>query len=75
MCSLNLDQSKILSFGRVDSLPNDKFLVWFKFKAFAKDKINVTQEKLTLFGMGKNIAGNRENAGYQHFLHFPQCFQ
>ena len=23
----------------------------------------------------ENIAGNGENAGYQHFLHFPQYFQ
>ena len=23
----------------------------------------------------KNIVGNRENAGYQHFLFFPKCFQ
>ena len=23
----------------------------------------------------ENIAGNEENAGYQHFLLFPQCFQ
>ena len=22
----------------------------------------------------KNIVGKRENAGNQHFLHFPQCF-
>ena len=25
--------------------------------------------------MVKNIVGKGENAGYQHFLHFPQCFQ
>ena len=23
----------------------------------------------------KNIVGNEENAGYQYFLFFPQCFQ
>ena len=29
------------------------------------------------FGLGKakNIVGKGENAGYQHFLLFPQCFQ
>ena len=28
------------------------------------------------FGLGRseNIVGKRENAGYQHFLFFPQCF-
>ena len=25
--------------------------------------------------MVENIVGKRENAGYQHFLLFPQCFQ
>ena len=57
-----------------NSLPNDKILDWSKLKAFADDKINVN-EKLK-FGMGKeeNIVG-KENAGYQHFLLFPQCFQ
>ena len=29
-----------------------------------------------LAGMGiEKIAGKGENAGYQHFLLFPQCFQ
>ena len=23
----------------------------------------------------RDIVGNRENAGNQHFLHFPQCFR
>ena len=29
------------------------------------------------FGLGsvENIVGKGENAGYQHFLLFPQCFQ
>ena len=33
-------------------------------------------EKLK-FGLGRveNIVGKGENAGYQHFLLFPQCFQ
>ena len=43
-----------------NSLPNDKILNWSKLKAFAADKLNV--------GKGKN-------AGYQHFLLFPLCFQ
>ena len=33
--------------------------------------------KCYLFGFGtvENIVGKGENAGYQYFLHFPQCFQ
>ena len=27
------------------------------------------------FDRVENIVGKRENAGYQHFLLFPQCFQ
>ena len=27
------------------------------------------------FGRVENIVGKGENAGYQHFLLFPQCFQ
>ena len=55
-------------------LPNDKILDRSKLKAFADDKLNVN-EKLN-FGLGKveNIVGKGENAGYQHFLLFPQCF-
>ena len=30
--------------------------------------------KFTLGGV-ENIVGKGENAGYQHFLLFPQCFQ
>ena len=25
--------------------------------------------------MVENIVGKGENAGYEHFLHFPKCFQ
>ena len=28
-----------------------------------------------VFGRVENIVGKGENAGYQHFLLFPQCFQ
>ena len=28
-----------------------------------------------VFDRGENIVGKGENAGYQHFLLFPQCFQ
>ena len=44
-------------------------------KAFADYKINTT-EKLK-FGIERvgNIVVKGENAGYQHFLFFPQCFR
>ena len=44
-------------------------------KAFTDDMINVTQKLKTVFGRIENNVGKGENAGYQHFLLFPQCFQ
>ena len=36
---------------------------------------NLTTEKGEIaFGRVENIVGKGENAGYLHFLHFPQCF-
>ena len=29
----------------------------------------------SVFDREKNIVGKGENAGYQHFLLFPQCFE
>ena len=59
----------------LNSLPNDKILDWTKMKAFADDNINVTENLKPGFGRVENIVGKRENAGYQHFLLFPQFFQ
>ena len=56
-------------------LPNDKILDWFKLKTFVDNKINVTEKLKFVFGRVENIVGKGENAGYQHFLLFPQCFQ
>ena len=52
-----------------------KILDWPKFKALADDKINVTEKLKFVLGMVENILGKGENAGYQHFLLFPKCFQ
>ena len=44
-------------------------------KAFADDRINVAQMMITACDRVENIVGKGENAGYQDFLLFPQCFQ
>ena len=44
-------------------------------KDFADDEINVTEKLKFVLGRVENIAGKGENAGYQHFLLFRQCFQ
>ena len=59
----------------INSLPNDKILDWSKLKAFADDKINVLKMMIFIFDRIENIVGKEENAGYQHFLLFPQSFQ
>ena len=73
---LNLDQSEnLLSGNELKTLPNDNILDLSKLKAFADDKINVTQKLKFVFERVENIVGKGENAGYQHFLLIPQCFQ
>ena len=44
-------------------------------KAFADIKINVAKMMISVFHVVENNAGKGENAAYQHFLHFLQCFQ
>ena len=58
-----------------NSLPNDKILDWSKLKAFADNKINPTKQQAFFAGWVDNIVGKGENAGYQHFLLFQQCYQ
>ena len=48
-----------------NSLPNDKILDWSKLKAFADDKINVTEKLKFVLGRVENIVGKGENAGNQ----------
>ena len=63
------------SFYTLNSLPNDNILDLSKFRAFAENKSNVTQNLKIVLGRVENIVGIGENAGYQHFLLFLQCFQ
>ena len=58
-----------------NSLPNDNMLDKSKLKGFASDKINVTVKSKFVLGRVENIVGKGENAGYQHFLLYPKCFQ
>ena len=56
---------------RDNVLVNNKILNWSKFKAFADNKFNVTQNVKFVFHKIENIVGIGENASYQHFLLFP----
>ena len=59
----------------LNPLLSNKILDYSKLKAFADDKINVAKMMISLSDRVENIARKGENAGYQHFLLFPQCFQ
>ena len=45
-----------------------------KLKAQADDKLNVAKMMIYLSDGVENTVGKGENAGYQHFPLFPQCF-
>ena len=73
--TLNLVEIKIDSKRQLNSVPNDKILDLYKLKAFADNYLNVNQKLKFALRSLENIVGKGENAGYQHFLLFPQCFQ
>ena len=57
-----------------NSLPNYKFLDLSKLKAVAEDKSNLAEKLKFILGRVENIVVKGENACYQHFLLFLQCF-
>ena len=57
-----------------NSLPNNKVLDFNKLKAFADMKLNIAKMMISVFDKVENFVGNRENAGYHHFLLFPTMF-
>ena len=50
-------------------------LSWSKSKASADKKINVTYKLKFDLEREENNVGKGANAGCQHFLLFPRCFQ
>ena len=50
-------------------------LDWSKLKVFADDRISVNDKLKFALGRVEINMGKGENAGNQHFLLFPQCFQ
>ena len=59
----------------VNSLLNDKIQDWSKLKAPADNKIKATEKSKFVSQRVENIVRKGENAGHQHFLLFPSCFQ
>ena len=58
-----------------NSLPNNKILEWYVLKAFADDKLNEIERLRFVLRWVENMVEKGENAGFQHFLLFPLCFQ
>ena len=58
---------------RFNSLPNDKILDWSKLKAFADNKMNLT-EKLSWFGKCRKHCGKRRKCQLPAFTPFPTKF-
>ena len=52
-----------------------KFWTGLKLETFADDKIDLNEKLKPVLGRIENIVRKGENAGYQHFLLFPLCFQ
>ena len=59
--------SKALDDGCIVTGSNDKILDWSKFKAFADDKINVTEKLKFVLGTVENIVGNRRKCSHSVF--------
>ena len=55
--------------------PDDKISDRSKLKACVDKRINMTEKLKFVLERVENMVGTGENAGYQHFLLFPQCFQ
>ena len=68
-------QNVFSCFKGFNSLPNDKVLDRPNLTDLADDKINAGNVTNFVMVRVENIVGKGENAGYQHFLLFPQCFQ
>ena len=67
--------SSLFSMTWVNPIPNHEILDWSNLKAFADNKIKVTEKLEIVWGKAENTVGKGEHAVYQHFLVFPQCFQ
>ena len=84
--AFNLDQSKILLFGKELShiLSSTNTLLWYSpklsygYKTCKSSALTLYHTIPTFNDLGEklfeNIVGKGENAGNQHFLFFPQCF-
>ena len=60
-------------FGK--GLSNNRIIDWTKLETFADDILNEGELMISVWYRKENNVGKGENAGNEHFLLFPQCFQ
>ena len=81
---MNLDPSIFMSIPKAFSINYFTLYqttnIWTgpKFKEFADDKSKVDKNNdlmISFIDRNENMVRKGENAGYQHFPLFPQCFQ
>ena len=68
-------RSEGLTLHHLKFLAGPEIFGWSKFKAFADEEIKKVKMRGSALEKVENIEGKGENAGYQHFLLFPHCFQ
>ena len=74
--TFNLDQSKILSFGKeLTHYQTKNFLDWSKLKQVEDDIFKFDESNRKFSKWVENAVGKGEIARYEQFLLFPQCFQ
>ena len=59
----------------INPLPDDKIIHWSKLKQSADDNIEFNLNSRKFSKLVENTVGKGENARYDQFLLFPQCFQ
>ena len=74
MCLLNLFCTRVQFCGLVNSSKWQNFRL-VQIEGICKWQINMTEKLKFVFGRVENKMVKVENAHYQHFLLFPQCFQ
>ena len=76
--SIRSELAKLFSisiYSKFNSLPNDKNFWLLQIEWICRRQNKCDSKPNICFGKGRKHCGKGENAGYQHFLLFPQCFQ
>ena len=64
-----------LNFSLLTLVSNDFFFLPDQIESNCRRQIKCCKNIFSVFDRIENIVGKGENAGHQHFLLFPQCFQ